>query len=61
MGQDKLDREKIKSIIAEELEDLIQGDVSIEGINVDMKGGKVEVTFGLHIVEADNYIGLNIY
>ena len=61
MGQN-LDKEKIKAIIAEELDDIIDGfAVSIEDIEVDIKKSKVQVTFGLHAVEKDDYIGLCFY
>ena len=61
MGQD-LDKEKIKKIIADELDDMVQGyNISIENIDVDIKKEKVNVTFGLHIVDEDNYIGLSGY
>ena len=60
MGQG-LDKEKIKRIIAEELDDLIAGDVSIENIDVNINESKVQVTFGLHTVDDDDYIGLCFY
>ncbi len=60
MGQG-LDKEKIKRIIAEELDDLIAGDVSIEDINVNISESKVQVTFGLHTADDDDYIGLCFY
>ena len=61
MGQG-LNKEDIKKIIAEELDDILQGaEVSIEDINVDLKGSKVNVTFGLHTVADDDYIGLCFY
>jgi len=60
MGQ-ALDKEKIKRIIAEELDDLIAGDVSIENIDVNINESKVQVTFGLHTVDDDDYIGLCFY
>ena len=62
MGQTKLDKEQIKKIIAEELNEIIEGyDVSIEDIDIDIKWAKVQVTFGLHTVDDDNYIGLCFY
>ena len=61
MGQN-LNKEEVKKIIAEELDDLIHGyNVSIEAIDVDIEGEKVQVTFGLHTVPEDNYIGLAFY
>jgi hypothetical protein len=61
MGQN-LSKEEVKKIIAEELDDLVQGyNVSIENIDVDITGEKVQVTFGLHTVPEDNYIGLAFY
>lgn len=61
MGSD-LDKEKIKKIIAEELDDMIDAyNVSIESIDVDLKKSKVNVTFGLHTVDDDDYIGLCFY
>jgi len=61
MGQN-LNKEEVKKIIAEELDDLIHGyNVSIEDIDVDIEGEKVQVTFGLHTVPEDNYIGLAFY
>lgn len=61
MGQN-LTKEEIKAIIREELDELV-GDygINIEDINVDVKGAKVHVTFGLHTVPQDNYIGLSFY
>jgi len=61
MGQN-LDKNKIKAIIAEELENLVNDfNVSIENIDVDVEGEKVQVTFGLHTVTEDDYIGLAFY
>lgn len=61
MGQN-LDKNKIKAIIAEELDDLVSDfNVSIENIDVDVEGEKVQVTFGLHTVPEDDYIGLSFY
>jgi hypothetical protein len=61
MGQAKLDKEKIKKIIEDELNEMIDGyNVSIKDIDVDLKGAKVQVTFGLHTVD-DDYIGLCFY
>jgi CO dehydrogenase/acetyl-CoA synthase delta subunit len=61
MGQN-LNKEDIEKIIAEELVELV-GDynIDIEDINVDVEGSKVHVTFGLHTVPQDNYIGLSFY
>jgi len=56
-----LSKEDIKRIIAEELDDLINGDVSIENIDVNINESKVQVTFGLHTVDDDDYIGLCFY
>ena len=62
MGQTELDKERIKKIIAEELNEMIEGyDVSVENIDVDLNESKVKVTFGLHAVDDDNYIGLCFY
>lgn len=53
------DLDKVKKIIAEELDSIIDGyDVCIENINVDMKDAKVHVTFSLHNPEDNDYIGL---
>ena len=61
MGQN-LNKAEIKAIIASELDDMVDAyNVSIEDINVDIKEGKVQVTFGLSIVDEDNYIGLSFY
>lgn len=61
MGQN-LNIEKIKKIISEELDEIVEGyDVSIENIDIDIKEAKVQVTFGLHTVDNDNYIGLCFY
>ena len=61
MGQD-LDKEKVKNIIAEELDDLVHGyNIDIENIDVNIDEGKVQVTFGLHTVPEDDYIGLAFY
>lgn len=61
MGQN-LTKEEIKAIIAEELDDIAgHYNINIEDINVDIEGAKVQVTFGLHTVPEDNYIGLSFY
>ena len=61
MGQN-LNKEKIKKIIAEELKDL-KGDYnfSIKDIDVNLENSEVKITFGLHTVDDDNYIGLCFY
>lgn len=61
MGQN-LTKEEIKVIIAEELNELV-GDynVSIEDVDVDIERAKVQVTFGIHTVPEDKYIGLSFY
>lgn len=62
MGQIKLDKEEIKKIIAEELNEMIEGhDVSIKNIDVDLDESQVNVTFKLRKDEDDNYIGLCVY
>jgi len=61
MGSDFLDKEKIKQLIKEELDDHLNGDTVIEDIDVDIENCKVKVTFGLQVVEDDNYIGLYFY
>ena len=59
---ENLDKEKVKKIVAEELDDLVDGyNVSIEDIEVNINEGKVHVTFGLHTVPEDDYIGLAFY
>jgi len=60
--EQKLNKEDIKKIIEEELSDIIGGyNVQIDNIEVDTELQKVNVTFGLSTVDADNYIGLCFY
>ena len=61
MGQ-ALDKEEIKQIIYEELHELSR-DSDIQNIEIDIEGEEVKatVTFGIHIVDEDNYIGLSSY
>ena len=61
MGQ-TLDKEEIKQIIYEELHELSR-DSDIQNIEIDIEGEEVKatVTFGIHIVDEDNYIGLSSY
>ena len=61
MGQ-TLDKEEIKQIIYEELHELCR-DSDIQNIEIDIDGEDVKatVTFGIHIVDEDNYIGLSSY
>ena len=57
MGQDL---EKVKAIIKEELQELAR-DSDIQDIEIkETEEGEVvaNVTFGIHIVDEDNYIGL---
>ena len=62
MGQ-TLNKEEIKKIIEEELRELTNYDSDIRNIEIDIDGEDVKatVTFGIHIVDEDNYIGLNSY
>jgi len=60
MGQN-LNKEEIKKIIAEELNDLGDYNLSIKDIDVNIENSEVKVTFGLHTVDNDNYIGLCFY
>ena len=61
MGQ-TLDKEEIKQIIYEELHEQHR-DSDIQNIEIDIEGEEVKatVTFGIHIVDEDNYIGLSSY
>jgi hypothetical protein len=61
MGSDFLDKERIKRLIQEELDESLNGDFTIDDINVDIENSKVKVTFGLSVVEDDDYIGLYFY
>lgn len=62
MGQ-ALDKEEIKKIIQEELRELTNYDSDIQNIEIDIEGEEVKatVTFGIHIVDDDDYIGLLCY
>jgi hypothetical protein len=60
--ESELDKEQIKKIIKEELDDMIgHYSVNIEDIEVDLNTQRVNVTFGLSTVNDDNYIGLCFY
>ena len=61
MGQ-TLDKDEIKKIIYDELYEL-NSDSDIQSIEIDIEGEEVKatVTFGIHIVDEDNYIGLSSY
>ena len=61
MGQ-TLNEAEIKRIIADELHELAR-DSDIQDIKIDIEGEDVKatVTFGIHIVDDDDYIGLNSY
>lgn len=61
MGQN-LDKNKIKAIVENELDDFVHDyNISVEDIEVSDDKTKVKVTFGLHIVPEDDYIGLASY
>jgi len=61
MGKE-LNKEEIKKIIKDELDDMIgHYNVSVEEIDVDLNSQRVNVTFGLSTVDEDDYIGLCFY
>ena len=60
MGQD-LNKEKIKKVIAEELNDLTDNNIFVKDIDIDLENSEVKITFGLHTADDDNYIGLCFY
>lgn len=58
----QLNKEEIKKIIKEELDEMIgHYGVDIKEINVDLGSENVKVTFGLSTVDEDDYIGLCFY
>ena len=56
-----LNKEEIKKIIEEELNEMFNYNISIDDINIDIENEKANVTFGLHIADEDKYIGLSSY
>ncbi|HPI81814.1 MAG TPA: hypothetical protein PK122_01075 [Candidatus Paceibacterota bacterium] len=58
----ELNKEEIKKIIKDELDDMIgHYNVEIQEVDVDLPSQRVNVTFGLSTVDDDDYIGLCFY